>query len=114
MTIDPLLTLEEAAAILKVQDTRTVMKWGRQGRYLLIGSRGAWGVNAASLDAYTKGKSPWHEKQSQLKSHPAVSLEPVRYGSEKVAKSRSRRAIPSQDTNPDTSPFQPRMKQQRG
>ena len=111
--IEPLLTLEEAAAILKIKDTRTVLAWGRQGRYLLIGSRGAWGVNAESLRAYTEGRSPWHEKQRQ-QSSPAASLEPAQYVSAKAAKSRSRRAIPSLDISPGMSPFQPRMKRQRG
>lgn len=31
MTTETLLTLDEAARILRVQDTRTVLKWGNQG-----------------------------------------------------------------------------------
>jgi hypothetical protein len=101
MTIEPLLTLAEAARILNVSDTRTVLKWGRQGRYLLIGSRGAWGVNAASLDAYTKGQSLWHEKQRQS-SNADAHQEPAQSATAKGGRSRSKQRSQSGMANTDT------------
>lgn len=35
MSNDTLLTLQEAAAILRLKDIRTVLRWGREGRFTL-------------------------------------------------------------------------------
>ena len=88
MTKNTLLTLQEAADILRLKDLRTVLSWGRQGRFVLIGSRKHVLVNAESLQAYTEGRSVWHAKQQ---SQPAARVEPEPSGTSAAARSRSRR-----------------------
>ena len=61
------LTLDEAAEVLRLKDTRTVVKWGRQGRIRVIGERRHLLVDAASIEEYRKGESQWHHAK-----HPAV------------------------------------------
>ncbi|MDQ2999387.1 MAG: hypothetical protein M3R61_20325 [Chloroflexota bacterium] len=83
ITKDALLTLKEAAAILRVKDTRTVVTWGHQGRFLLIGTRKNTTVNLASLNLYTEGRSAWQSQND-------ASLEPEEYAPSTGAQSRLR------------------------
>jgi len=109
-----LLTLQEAADILRVKDTRTVLKWAREGRFVLIGQRKSITVNAESLQAYIEGRSAWHLAKSQPTNAHDASQEPELSATRRGERSPMKRALRSKGLPQGMIAFDPTRTRRRG
>ena len=99
MTKDILLTLNEAAEVLRLKDNRTLIKWAREGRIRVIGEKRHLLVDAESIDEYRRGESKWHRARNE---NPAAAQAPAPSGSSRAVNSRSRQPSQSAMTDTDT------------
>jgi len=67
-----LLTIQQAADFLQVTP-RTIVRYGREGRIVIVGTGNGQRVNPASLYAYARGDSAWHANQQQPTNPPAAA-----------------------------------------
>jgi hypothetical protein len=104
------LTLDEAATILRLEDRRTVIAWGKQGRIRVIGERRHLLVSAASIDAYERGESPWHARQN---ARHAGSLELARSDATRAVLARTKHRSDSETELPATIVSLPPIKRRR-
>ena len=64
-----LLTIQQAADFLQVTP-RTIVRYGREGRIVIVGTGNGQRVNPASLYAYARGDSAWHANQQHATDPP--------------------------------------------
>jgi hypothetical protein len=86
----PLMTLDEAADFFKVK-VKTVLKYGRERRIVILGTRSGKRVRRSSIDDYMEEKSEWHVNQRLSKNYD-VSQEPARYEPGAGATAHTRRS----------------------
>jgi helix-turn-helix protein len=109
MTDQRFLTLDEAAAILRVKDRRTVVSYARQGRIRIVGERRGIRVIAASIDEYERGESRWHHERNP----GAASQARVSSGTSQGGAGRMKRSSDLVTDDPDTIPLLTGQKLQR-
>jgi hypothetical protein len=64
MTPQPkLITFSEAAALLGLHSTKSIARYGKEGKLRLTGRGPGRKVVAASIDEYVEGRSAWHVAQ---------------------------------------------------
>ena len=84
MQREPLaIPLKTAAELLSIKDIRTVVKYGREGRIVIVGTGNGQKVVMASIHRYLQGESEWHAK-SQNQSQHAANQAPARSASRVV------------------------------
>jgi hypothetical protein len=96
MAKEPLaIPLKEAAFLLGVKDTKTMIKYARERRIRIVGTGNGQKVVVASIHEYLNGESEWQRARNPP-SQFVENLAPARY-----------------DTSQGTKPFQPRWKRKR-
>src|SRR6187549_243558 len=102
------ITLREAAERLSLKDTRTVVKYGREGRVRISGTGVGQRVDPRSIVEYMRGETSWHKRNT-----PVANQEPAPSATRRPARSHGRPLSPSDTTSTATTPLLRGRKLQR-
>jgi excisionase family DNA binding protein len=104
------ITVAEAAELLSLKDSRTILKYVQEGKLRAVGERKGVRVVRASIDEYLQGASAWHRANVQSSDE---SPTPARSDTKRTENSRGKQRSPSETDDTDTIHFQPGRKLKR-
>jgi hypothetical protein len=98
------ISLKEAGELLSIKDTRTIIKYGKEGRLRIVGTGNGQKVVVASIHEYLNGESEWHRSRHRSSAQMETPATTISFHPRTPRKRRSKANTEQPDTTISLKP----------